>query len=579
MQICTNTFEQVTGGIILDINTLYQPDIVDFIIRKDAYNERMILEHPGLITSFTVRDTYVIGYARLEDYNRIVLFMGRDYNSTIPNVLGPTLRSALESSGIIQVQQQPYLDLRGNGVLMGFVDTGIDYTQEAFKYSDGTSRIKYIYDQSIPGVPPGDFPLGTEYTQEQINSALRSDTPYDIVPHRDVAGHGTFLASIAAGGITDSFVGSAPESEIIMVKLNKAYPFFLEIYAVPPDQENAFESTNLMLGIEYILQKAKALNRPVVICIGLGSNYDSHDGFGHLEDYIMNVSNIPGVCICVSAGNESQSRHHYFNKFNKDRTPENIDIKVGENAGDIFVAITNSISDLTSVSIRSPTGELVGRIAARASQTTITQLVLERSRVSVSYYFPMLGSGDQLTVVKILNATPGIWTITVFGDIVIDGTIRAWLPLTGFVSPEVEFLSSYPYNTIVYPATGVGPICCGAFNSIRNSLYPPSSWGPTRLADDAPDLLAPGYNIEGIFPWGYGTMSGTSIATAITSGACALLMQWAIVKGNDLGFCTPTMKAYLIRGCNRSDVMRYPNPQWGYGTLNLTQTFYYMREL
>ena len=568
----------VTGGICLDINTLYEPDVVDFIIRKDAYYERSVLEHPGLITSYNIRDSFIICYAKQEDYKRIILYMGNYYVSSIPTVMGLTLRPVLESSGIIQVQEQPYLDLRGSGVLMGFVDTGIDYTQDIFKYPDGTSRIKYIYDQSIPGIPPGNFPLGTEYTYEQINEALRSSNPLEIVPHRDEVGHGTFLASVAAGNLGD-FVGASPESEIIMVKLKKAYPYYLDWFCVPPEQENAYEASALMLGVEYILQKARALKRPVVICIGLGSNYDSHDGFSICEDYLRNISSIPGVCICVAVGNESQARHHYFNRFNKDRTPENIDIKVGENAGDIYMIISCSVSDLISVSIRSPTGELVGRIPARAAETTTTQLVLERSRVSVSYYFPLEGSGDQATIVKIFDATPGTWTITVFGDIVINGTIRAWLPMTGFVSPTVEFLSSYPYNTITFPATGVGSICCGAYNSIRNTLYPPSSWGPSQLVEDIPDLLAPGYQVDGMLPTGNGFMSGTSVATAITSGASALLLQWAIIKGNDYGFSTSTTRAYLIRGCNRSDVMNYPNNQWGYGTLNLTQTFYYMREL
>ncbi len=205
--------------------------------------------------------------------------------------------------------------------------------------------------------------------------------------------------------------------------------------------------------------------------------------------------------------------------------------------------------------------------------------MLERSLVRISYYFPLEGSGDQVTIVKILDATPGIWTITVYGDIVLDGSINAWLPLTGFVSPSVQFLSSTPYNTVTSPSNAPGGIHCGAYNSIRNSLYPESSWGPVRLALDMPDLVAPGYQVGGYYPTGYGTMDGTSVATAITSGACALMLQWGIVEGNDLGFSTPLIRAYLIRGCDRTDVMDYPNPQWGYGTLNLMQTFFYMREL
>lgn len=563
----------------MDDDILYSPDIVDFYILKDSYYAPLILNHPGLITSHTVKDTTIICYARLRDYEEMIQYMGTDYINSIPKLFGPVARPSLEAAGIVQVQQQPSLALKGAGILIGFVDTGIDYTQRVFQYEDGTSKIQYIYDQSIAGTPPEGFPLGTEYTREQINAALASEAPYEIVPHQDFSGHGTFLASIAAGAAVSNYIGAAPESEIIMVKLKKAYPFYLDRFCVPVEQENAFESSSVLLGVEYILKKAKELRRPVVICVGLGANYDSHDGFGNTEEYLFNVSNIPGVCVCTAVGNESQSRHHYFQKFSKSGTPENIDIQVGDRAGDIFVSITNKICDRVSVSVRSPTGEVVSRVPAKARYTFSTRLVLEQSEVSVSYSFPVEGSGDQVTIVKILNATPGIWTITVYGDIIIDGRINAWLPLTGFVSPNVEFLSANPYTTITSPGNGMGTIRCGAYNSIRNSLYPESSWGPSILSPDVPDLVAPGYQVGGFYPTGYGAMDGTSVATAIISGASALMLQWGIIEGNDLGFCTPLIKAYLIRGCFRMDVMEYPNPQWGYGTLDLMQTFFAMREL
>ena len=150
--------------------------------------------------------------------------------------------------------------------------------------------------------------------------------------------------------------------------------------------------------------------------------------------------------------------------------------------------------------------------------------------------------------------------------------------MTGFVLPNIEFLSASPYHTITVPATMIGSICCGAYNTENNSLYTKSSWGPTRAPMMAPDLVAPGVNIGGFYPTGYGTMSGTSISTAITTGACALLLQWGIINGNELAMSTYQIRAYLIRGCNRSDTMSYPNTQWGYGSLNLIQSFQYMRE-
>ncbi|QAT44137.1 peptidase [Aminipila luticellarii] len=565
--------------MLIPDDILFSSDIVDFTIRKDAYYAPLILSNPKLIASHTVAGLYVICYVYVNDFPDMVYYMGSDFINSISNVFGLTQQPALEDSGIIQVQEQPYLNLRGNNVLIGFVDTGIDYTQSVFKYEDGTSKIKFIYDQSIPGTPPVGFPLGTEYTNEQINAALSADNPQEVVPHVDTAGHGTFLASVAAGRPVEDYIGAAPDSEIIMVKLKKSYPFYLDHYYVPPEQENAFSSTSVMLGVEYILQKAEELNRPVVLCIGIGSNYDSHDGESLLEDYLFNTCSIPGVCTCISVGNESQARHHFFQQITPNEAPVNIDIRVGENAGDIFVIIMNKYSDRISVSVRSPTGELISRVPAKAGRTSTTQLILERSEVSVSYYFPVGGSGNQATIVRIRNATPGVWTIIVYGDIIIDGQINAWLPLTGFVSPTVEFLSYTPYTTITSPAINLGPIRCGAYNSFNNSLYPNSSWGPTRHSQDVPDFVAPGYQVGGFFPTGYGTMNGTSVSAAITAGACALMLQWGIVDGNDSGFNTTAIRAYLIRGCRRSDTIQYPNVQWGFGTLDLMQSFVYMRQV
>ena len=286
-----------------------------------------------------------------------------------------------------------------------------------------------------------------------------------------------------------------------------------------------------------------------------------------------------GVCICNAAGNECQERHHTSGKLNTVGETQNVDVRVGSNAGNICISLWNTVSDRLSVSIRSPSGELVGRVPAKAGTSTEVKLVLENTRVTVEYYMPLEGSGGQLTVVRILDATPGIWTIIVHGDIILNGVYHSWLPMSGFVSTDVEFLSASPYYTTTIPGTAIGTICCGAYNSLSQSLYQKSSWGPSRAEVTLPDLVAPGVNIGGYFPYGFGQMSGTSAAAAITSGACALLMQWGIVNGNDVSLSTYQIRAYLIRGCVKSIAMDYPNEQWGYGTLNLMQSFHLMREL
>jgi len=505
--------------------------------------------------------------------------LGSGFISSASIILGTLDRFSLEQSGIIQVHNQPYLDLKGRGVLIGFVDTGIDYTQKVFIYEDGTSKIQYIYDQTGIGNAPEGFVLGTEYTNEQINQALKSEKPYDIVPQRDISGHGTFIASVAAGRQINDFVGAAPDAEIIAVKLRKARPFYLEKLCVPPEQEFAFESSAAMMGVDYILQKARLLNKPVVICLGLGSSFRGHDGYSIFEEYLGGISNQKGVCLCIAAGNESQERHHTMGKIPGKGQTHSIELKVGNDAGNIIISIWGGVSDRFSASIRSPTGELISRIPAKSGIVTEIKLVLEKTRVTVEYHFPVEGSGGQYIMIRLLDATPGIWTITLHGDIILDGTYHAWLPMTGFVAPGVEFIAPVPNYTITVPATMIGSVCCGAYNATNNTLFTKTSWGPTRIMAQSPDLVAPGVNIGGYYPYGLGTMNGTSCACAITSGACALLLQWGIVEGNDVAMSTYQIRAYLIRGCTRNEAMSYPNFQWGYGTLDLIQTFSLMRDL
>ena len=562
------------------IEFIDNPETIDFISIQSEVLMGLLKDNPDILFTQTLLGRYVIGYTNRKNINLIIENLGGSYISTIPYVTGLLDFRSLEESGIIQVQQNPYLDLNGRGVLVGFVDTGIDYTKDVFIYEDGTSKIQYLYDQTERGNTPEGFFIGTEYTNAQINEALKSENPYEIVPQRDTVGHGTFLASIAAGRETsDGFMGAAPNADLIVVKLKNARSYFRELYLVPPEQENVYESSAIMAGIEYILTKARELNRPVVICIGVGTNLGGHDGFSLFEQYISEVAGLRGVCVTIAAGNENQAGHHMENILKTTGQEQNIDIRAGENAGNIYISIWSSVSDRISLSVRSPTGELIGPLPAESGANLSTRLVLEQAGVSISYYFPVEGSGSQLSIVKLYNATPGIWTIIVRGDIVLNGTYHAWLPITGFVSPTVEFLTPSPYTTVVVPATAFGIITCGAYNSVTDSLYIRSSWGPSRLPLLAMDLVAPGVDVGGIFPTGPGNMSGTSVSNAITAGACALLLQWGIVDGNDVAMSTFQARAYLIRGCGRNENITYPNPQWGYGTLNLLQTFYLMRQL
>jgi len=550
------------------------PDTASFVIRYNSLVEKYVSERPYIRLGNLLTGNFAVAYVQRDLLDQILEDLGI---SNISLVLGILSQIDLEASGITPVQRQPYLSLRGSQTLIAFIDTGIDYTTKAFQYGNKTSRIQYIWDQTIRGTAPKGYPFGTEYTNAQINEALQSEDPYSIVPHQDRVGHGTFLASVAASNEEGTYLGVAPESELIVVKLKKAGSFYLNRFLVPKEQENVFESSDLMLGIEYAIEKAIELDRPLSICIGLGTNLGGHDGYTLLEDYLARISYMVGITICSAAGNESNAKHHIQGTISNTGESKNVEIDAGTSGNDIYISLWNGPSDRFSVSVRSPTGEVVGRIPARSGTNVETRLVLELSTVIIQYIFPIEGSGSQLTTIKFLKPTPGIWTVTIYGDTVLDGTFNAWLPITDFVSPDVMFLSAIPSCTITVPATAVGVITCGAYSSLNNSLYVNSSWGPTRLPMMSPDFVAPGVDVEGISPSGYAKMSGTGVATAFTAGACALLLQWGVVEGNNRLLNTYLTKTLLIRGCERDEGIVYPNIQWGYGRINLLNTLQSIR--
>ena len=234
--------------------------------------------------------------------------------SAIPNVYGLMDEEALEASGVLRIRRQPYLDIYGQGVLIGFVDTGIDYTHEAFISADGTSRIVSIWDQTVEdGVGTKTFPYGRVYSQEQLNQALSSDNPFELVPTQDEVGHGTFLAGVAAGNENRSrgISGVAPLSRIVMVKCKQAKQSYRDYYGIPRDVP-AFQENDIMAGIAYILSVAEQEMQSVIVCVGLGTSMGNHNGSTNLGRFLNRYLSLSGIGIITCAGNEGNARHHHL---------------------------------------------------------------------------------------------------------------------------------------------------------------------------------------------------------------------------------------------------------------------------
>lgn len=549
------------------------PNIVDFqVINTDRF-KAYAAERPYLKLGTELANNYVVVYTNEQYLPQILADFGGDFPTLYPKILSPVDIRANDSAGITRVLNQPFLDLTGRGVIIGIVDTGIDYTSKAFQYEDGSTKILSIWDQTLDGERESQIYFGSTYSQEQINAALQNPSPKNIVPTSDLNGHGTFIASVAASNTNDDYIGAAPGASLVCVKLRKARDFYIREYLLDPDNPDLYESTDCLLGIKYILDKAAEFNMPVVICIGLGSNSSAHDGNTLFENYISFVSQRPGYAFVTAAGNEGNAKHHTEIKLPVTGSVENIGIRVGNQGVSFKTLLFASGFDKISVGVTSPTGETLPSIPFRSGLAITQRLVLENTVIHLRYFRDISTS----VFIGFENATQGIWEVLISGDIIINGTVHAWLPITGQVDPSVEFLKPDPEYTIVFPATAQRTMTCGAFNSNDGSLAASSSWGPTRQPRMAPDFVAPGVNIAGIYPTGPGTMTGTSVSAAVAAGAAALLMEWGINRGNMPTLNGDLIRNLLISGATRDQTLIYPNYRWGYGEINLYQTFNTLR--
>ncbi|PKM94574.1 MAG: hypothetical protein CVU84_10950 [Firmicutes bacterium HGW-Firmicutes-1] len=575
-----NTNNQVDASTITTIGenckeAIISSDYIDLIIEyTDTLDEIINRYDPDCIQ--IIDDQFAILHIKVEDCAEQIQSEGFGYRSLFPALIGPYGKSALSSSGILTFHTQPYVPLRGQNTLIGIVDSGIDYTHKVFTYEDNTTKIMYLWDQTIQGNPPENFEYGTEYSSEDINRALASSNPLEVVPSTDTSGHGTFLAGAAAGREDQQadFIGAAPDADLIVVKLKQAKQCLMDYYIINNQEQDIYQSTDLILGVKYLAEKSKELGRPISIIIGLGSNNSSHDGSSMTETFLLNVAKRRGNVVTVAAGNEANKGHHYYNFFLPNEASKNVEINVAKDEEGFILSIWNHAPDKMSIAITSPTGEYIDKIPARLQQAQDIKLVLEETTIYVEYQLFEERTGDQHIIVRMEKPTEGIWTITIFGDLIVDGRVDVWLPREGFIKEETVFLMPDPYITVTFPSTSIGLITTGAYNHQSGSLYLSSGRGLTRDVELKPDLVAPGVNVIGPLPGNrFGTMTGTSVSAAITAGAGALLLEWGIVLGNDRNMYTEKVLTYLIRGATRRDNIIYPNREWGYGALNLLGTF------
>lgn len=572
-------------------------DVADFIYHYSSQNAPSgLFDEANRVCLEYVTKDFMIIYTPLNSILPLSLEKYPYYS--IPNLYTLLDTSSMDASGITATFNTPTLANKGAGTLIGFLDTGIDYANPLFRNPDGTTRITGIWDQTLPvdteELPPGIpdyYPMsgaayGTEFTEEQINQALETEDPYSVVPTRDVNGHGTFLAGIAAGGTTvdGDFTGAAPLCSLVVVKLKPAKQYLRDFYLVNENAE-AYQENDIMMGIKYLRVTAHRLRRPLVILIGLGSTFGSHEGLAPLSSTLQDVTRFLGFSSVIAAGNETGLAHHYEGNIPSGNTYEDVEIRVGEpeSRRGFVVELWASNADTYSVGFTSPSGETITHIPIISGNETRIPFLLESTVITVNYQLIDASSGRQMVFMRFDAPATGLWRIRVYNSLYFTGQYHMWLPAETFISDQTVFLRPSPDTTITLPGNAPSPMTIGAYNHENNSIYIHSSRGFALSGQVKPDLAAPGVNVYGPAPGGVpGNIpmtrkTGTSVAAAHTAGAIANLLSWGLVEGNDISMSEASIRAYLIRGAKRNPTLTYPNREWGYGALDLYQTFLQLR--
>ena len=573
-------------------NSVASEDFADFIAPYFTTPEEFIRSQGTDCIDF-VNSTLAVVYVPLSTVTPST-YTSYTY-SAVPKLYSLLDVTSMDAAGITPAGELPVLNNQGAGVIVGFVDTGINYTDSLFRNVDGSTRIIGIWDQTnnsdnsnnIENETVKPFSAfsalyGTQYTADEINLALNSDNPASIVPTRDENGHGTFLASIAAGNRDEraGFSGAAPQASIAMVKLKPAKQYLRDFYLIQ-DGAEAYQENDIMMGVSYLYFLARKYSMPLVVCIPLGTNIGSHMGMSRLGQYLNQVSLSNGSAVITAAGNETGARHHFRAVMDASTDEVTAELRVGEREAGFSMELWAENMGVYTVGFISPTGEVAREISVPLRGENTVSFLLEQTQITVYTQIADVSAGSQFIFMRFENPMSGIWRILIRNSLDIRETFHIWLPVRGFISDETYFLRPDPDTIITDPGNARYPITVTAYDHTKNSIYIHASRGYSLSGRIKPDLAAPGVNILGASVSGrrLTRMSGTSVSAAHLAGAAAILLNWGVLNANYPYLNTPVLKSIFVRGAQRNPALTYPNREFGYGTLDLYEAFLHLRNL
>ncbi|MGL5380566.1 S8 family peptidase [Clostridium sp.] len=479
------------------------------------------------------------------------------------------------------VKINPYLHLTGRGVLVGMVDSGINYLNEEFIREDDTSRILEIWDQGIQSNSKSYFNMGTVYSNEEINKAIKAHksggNPHSIVPSIDEIDHGTKMAGIiGARGYNGKMQGVANDCDFLVVKLAQSLNYKKTLRENNLTEVPVYNGTEILSAIEYLRYTARKLNKPLVIYLGLGTTEGSHDGNNMISRFITSLASKEGVVFIAGTGNEWDNEGHVLNYIKNDGEISTAELNIGKDMKTLEFTIWVQKPDRMALNVIAPSGEELDFISPKIYSMENKNYYFINTNLKVYCYDPENFTGHQIFNLVFTDIKKGIWKIQLKGEYISSGRYNIWLPSKSLLPEGTKFLNSNPINTLMVPSTARKVTTIGYYNEIKNTIESASGRGFNTNYLVNPDIVANGIDI--LTTSGEDNkvvkVSGSSAATAIVAGSICLLIQWQVIDKKYTGLYSTKLRSILIYSAKREPMYDYPNESLGYGKLDLLDVFY-----